>query len=233
MVETPLTDRDAAPSLAEAAPAAGVVTIDVVSDVVCPWCYLGKQRLEAAVAGAGVPVAIRWRPFQLDPTVPPTGLDRDAYMLGKFGDPAKIEAIHARLTEAGAAVGLAFAFDRIARAPNTLDAHRLIRWAATKDRQGKVVEALFRAYFAEGRDIGDRKVLVEIAAAHGLDATLVHRLLASGTDEADTRAEIASAVRLGVGGVPFFIFAGRYAIHGAQDAPVLAGAIAKAREAAA
>ena len=235
--------RDPAPSPARAALARGVVSVDVVSDAVCPWCYLGKRRLEAAIRDAGVPVEIRWRPFQLDPAVPPIGLERTAYMLGKFGDQAKIDAAHDRLTEAGAALGLSFAFDRITRAPNTLDAHRLIRWAAAMGKtdmagqpapagqQDAVVEALFRAYFSEGRDIGDRKVLVEIAAAQGLDATLVHRLLASGADEADTREEIASAVRLGVTGVPFFIFAGRYAVPGAQEPRVLAGAIAKARDA--
>ena len=237
MVEAPV--NDVAPPPAQAVLADDIVTIDVVSDVVCPWCYLGKRRLEAAVTAADVPVAIQWRPFQLDPTVPPAGLDRRAYMLGKFGDQSRIDAAHARLAEAGATVGLDFRFDRITRAPNTLDAHRLIRWAASTGdpaataRQGDVVEALFRAYFVEGRDIDDRKLLVEIGAAHGLDATLVHRLLASGTDEADTRAEIASAVRLGVTGVPFFIFAGRYGVPGAQDAAVLAAAIAKAREAAA
>ncbi len=219
----------AATSPAQDALARGIVTIDVISDVVCPWCYLGKRRLEAAIAEAGTQVEIHWRPFQLDPTVPPTGLDRKAYMLGKFGDQARIDAAHARLGEAGAAAGISFAFDRIMRTPNTLDAHRLIRWADPAGCQDGVVEALFRAYFVEGRDIGDRKVLVEIGAAEGLDATLVYRLLASGADESDTRDEIASAVRLGVNGVPFFIFAGRYAVSGAQEARVLAGAIAKAR----
>ena len=244
-----MTLRDPAPSPARAALAHRVVSVDIVSDVVCPWCYLGKRRLEAAIRDAGTPVEIHWRPFQLDPTVPPTGLDRTAYMLGKFGDQAKIDAADARLTEAGAVLGLTFAFDRITRAPNTLDAHRLIRWAAAMAQSGgagqpalagqpgmpgqqdAVVEALFRAYFTDGRDIGDRKVLVEIAAAEGLDPTLVHRLLASGADEADTREEIASAMRLGVTGVPFFIFAGRYAVPGAQEPRVLAGAIAKARDA--
>ena len=233
--------RDPAPSPARSALDRGIVSIDVVSDVVCPWCYLGKRRLEAAIREAGTPVELHWRPFQLDPTVPPTGLDRTAYMLGKFGDQRKIDAAHARLTEAGEALGLTFAFDRITRAPNTLNAHRLIRWAAAMEQtamagqpavagqQDAVVEALFHAYFTQGRDIGDRKVLVEIAAAAGLDATLVHRLLASGADEAETREEIASAVRLGVTGVPFFIFAGRYAVPGAQEPRVLAGAIAKAR----
>ncbi|MDX7950999.1 DsbA family oxidoreductase [Lichenihabitans sp. Uapishka_5] len=222
-----MTEPD--PSPARAALDGGIVTIDVVSDVVCPWCYLGKRRLEAAVAMADGPVAIHWRPFQLDPTVPPTGLERQAYLQNKLGDQVKIDAIHDRLTETGAAVGIPFAFDRISRAPNTLDAHRLIRWAATTGRQEAVVEALFSAYFIEGQDIGDRKILVGLAGTAGLDATLVHRLLMSGTDEADTRAEIASAVRLGVSGVPFFIFAGKYAVPGAQDASVLAGAIAKAR----
>ncbi|MCW6508969.1 DsbA family oxidoreductase [Lichenifustis flavocetrariae] len=207
----------------------GVVTVDVVSDVVCPWCFLGKRRLEAAIAQSGEPVDIRWRPFQLDPTIPPAGLDRGAYVSAKFGSLAALDAAHEKLSASGAEEGIAFAFDRIARAPNTIDAHRLIRWALSADLQDAVVEALFQAYFVEGRDIGDRKMLVGLAEAAGMDATLVHRLLASGADEADVRDEIATAVRLGVSGVPFFIFAGRYAVPGAQTAEVLAAAIAKAR----
>ena len=207
----------------------GVVTVDVVSDVVCPWCYVGKRRLEAAIGKSGEAVEVRWRPFQLDPTIPPMGLDRRTYLAGKFGDPAKLDAVHARLTATGAEIGIPFAFDRIARSPNTLDAHRLIRWSASAGRQGEIVEALFHGYFVEGLDIGDSKVLRDIAGRCGMDETLVHRLLASGSDNEDVRQEIATAVRLGVSGVPFFIFAGRYAVPGAQDADVLAAAIAKAR----
>ena len=210
----------------------GIVTIDVVSDVVCPWCYIGKRRLETAIERAGGTVEIHWRPFQLDPTIPAAGLDRQAYMSGKFGDPRKVDAIHSQLAETGREFGVDFAFERITRAPNTLDAHRLIRWAASTNAQGAVVEALFAAYFTEGRDVSNPKVLLEIAGRCGMDETLVHRLLASGSDRGDVREEMATAVRLGVSGVPFFIFAGRYAVPGAQSADVLAAAIAKTRESA-
>jgi predicted DsbA family dithiol-disulfide isomerase len=218
-------------SPAETARRRGTVTVDVISDVVCPWCYVGKRRLEAAVAKAELPVELHWRPFQLDPTIPSTGLDRNAYLTGKFGSLDKVAAIHERLAETGRAVNIPFRFDAITRAPNTLDAHRLIRWASSGGRQDAVVEALFRAYFIEGRDIGDSKDLVRIAGSCGMDEITVHRLLASGADSADVQEEVATAGRLGVTGVPFFIFAGRYAVPGAQDADVLAAAIVKAKEA--
>src|ERR1019366_6801419 len=134
------------------------LTIDVVSDVVCPWCFLGKRRLDTVIrASDGAPIAVRWRPFQLDPSIPAGGMNRRAYMKAKFNDDARLAAVHDRLTEMGRDVGLAYAFDRIERAPNTLDAHRLIRWAAAGDQQDAVVDRLFRLYFEEGRDIGDRK----------------------------------------------------------------------------
>ena len=209
------------------------LSIDVVSDVVCPWCFIGKRKLEAALAeNPGAPVDIRWRPFQLDPTIPPGGIPRRQYLEKKFGA-ARIDEIHTRLTEAGREVGIEFALDRIAVSPNTLDAHRLIRWAQTTGHQGAVKEALLRAYFLEGRDIGDRAVLLEVAAASGLDAALVTRLFAEGADIQAVTDEIASAVRLGVTGVPFFIFANKFAVPGAQSAEVLAGAITKARAEAA
>src|SRR5271166_6556704 len=156
------------------------LTIDVVSDVVCPWCYLGEKRLAAALAEDSEPVVVRWRPYQLDPTIPEGGLDRTQYMERKFGRDGRLKAIHDNLVRLGAEVGLPFAFDRIRRAPNTLDAHRLIRWAASAGAQAKVVDRLFRAYFVEGRDIGDRSVLVEIASECGLDADIVEKLLAEG-----------------------------------------------------
>src|SRR3974390_1039442 len=127
-----------------------VLTIDVGSDVVCPWCYLGEKRLGAALADEARPVSIRWRPFQLDPTIPPGGLDRAEYMERKFGRNGPLKWIHDRLTRLGEEVGIAFAFDRIERAPNTLDAHRLIRWAASAGAQREVVDRLFRAYFVKG-----------------------------------------------------------------------------------
>ncbi len=202
--------------------------IDVVSDVVCPWCYLGKRKLDAAIAQApGLTFDIRWRPFQLDPTIPPEGLDRHEYMARKFG-PEKIAAIHERLTDAGREEGLTFNFSAIKRSPNTLDAHRLIRWSHAKDKQAQVVERLFALYFSEGADIGDRDVLVQVADEAGLDGALVRRLLTDGTDTGSVREEVATAARMGVSGVPFFIFGGKYAVSGAQPVDALLGAIWKA-----
>ncbi len=205
------------------------LTIDVVSDVVCPWCYLGEKRLAAALAEESEPVVIRWRPYQLDPTIPEGGLDRQAYMARKFGNDGKLKAVHDRLVQLGAEIDLPFAFDRITRAPNTLDAHRLIRWSASSGAQGTVVDRLFRAYFVEGRDIGDHATLIEIAAESGLDADLVGRLLEEGADVDAVQGEIAQAQAIGVTGVPFFIFAGRLGVPGAQDVSTLRRAIAEAR----
>jgi predicted DsbA family dithiol-disulfide isomerase len=207
------------------------MTIDVVSDVVCPWCYLGKKRLERALAReTGGLIPVQWRPYQLDPSIPKEGLERRAYMVNKFGNDGRIEAAHERLRALGAEEGIAFAFDKIARAPNTLDAHRLIRWAFATGAQGAVVDRLFKLYFEEGRDIGDRALLIETAAACGMDAEIVAKLFDDGADEEAVRAEIAEAQRLGVTGVPFFIFAQRFGVPGAQDADVLTSAIAQARK---
>ena len=207
------------------------LTIDVVSDVVCPWCYLGAKRLAAALAGETGPFVVRWRPFQLDPAIPEGGLDRAKYMKQKFGRGWKLKAVHKTLVKLGAEVGLPFAFDRITRAPNTLDAHRLIRWAASGDAQEAVVDRLFRAYFVEGRDVGDRGVLVDIAAETGLDAPFVASMLDEGADVEAVRSEIAEAQAIGVKAVPFFIFGRRLAVAGAQDVSVLERAIGQVRAA--
>jgi predicted DsbA family dithiol-disulfide isomerase len=204
------------------------LTIDVVSDVVCPWCYLGEKRLEAALAGETEPVVVRWRPYQLDPTIPRRGLDRKEYMERKFGSDGRLKTVHDRLVALGAEVGIPFAFDKISRAPNTLDAHRLVRWAASTGAQGAVVDRLFRAYFVAGRDIGDRAVLLDIAEESGLDAELVARLIDEGADVEAVRGEIAQAQAIGVTGVPFFIFAGRLGVSGAQDVSVLRRAMSEA-----
>jgi predicted DsbA family dithiol-disulfide isomerase len=207
------------------------VTIDVVSDVVCPWCYLGKKRLRRALSEQpGEPIKVHWRPYQLDPSIPPSGVDRRAYMINKFGDDGRIEAAHARLTELGAEEGIAFAFDKITRAPNTLDAHRLIRWAFVAGAQDKVVDRLFSLYFEQGRDIGDRGLLIEVAADCGMDAEIVEKLFAEDADAQEVREEIAQSQRLGVTGVPFFIFAQRFGVPGAQSVDVLASAIDRARK---
>jgi predicted DsbA family dithiol-disulfide isomerase len=199
----------------------------VVSDVVCPWCFIGQQRLDKAIAAAATPVNVRWRPFQLDPTIPPEGTDRRAYMLGKFGSEERIREMHGRIEPLGAAEGIAFAFDAITRSPNTLDAHRLIRWAGAAGEaiQNRLVRRLFRLYFEEGADIGDAAVLIEAAREAGMDAAVVETLLPTDADKDAVRAEIETAQRMGVTGVPCFLLEGRYAVMGAQAAETLADAI--------
>jgi len=167
------------------------VIIDVVSDAVCPWCFVGKRRLEAALGQTGeAGVSVRWRPYQLDPTIPAEGLDRRAYMKAKFRDDSRLAEVHDRLKALGAEVGIQFDFDAIARAPNTLDAHRLIRWAAEAGAQDQVVERLYSDYFEKGRDIGDVEVLVAAAEACGLDDAEVRAHLAGEDGIADVRTEI-------------------------------------------
>ena len=207
------------------------ITIDVVSDVVCPWCFVGKRRLEAALKQEGG-VLVRWRPYQLDATIPAEGLDRKTYMRNKFRDEAKIAEIHARLTALGAENGIAFDFQKIQRSPNTLDAHRLIRFADAAGVADAVVERLFADYFERGRDIGDREVLVAAGRDCGLDPDALRTRLASEEGAAETRQEIEAAQKLGVSGVPFFIFASKFAVSGAQSEQVFTEALVEARKAA-
>lgn len=203
------------------------VQIDVVSDAVCPWCYIGKRNLEAALAAIpDVKAEIHWRPYQLDATIPPEGLDRRAYLERKFGP--RVAEIYARVSEAGAAAGLDFKFDTIARSPNTLDAHRLIRWSWSAGAQDAIVERLFRDFFIEGKDIGDRAVLIEAARDCGMDANVVADLFVRDADIEDVQDEIASAQNIGVTGVPFFIIDGKFGLPGAQPPDVLQRAITKA-----
>jgi predicted DsbA family dithiol-disulfide isomerase len=202
------------------------LTIDIVSDVVCPWCYVGKKRLEAALRlMPDKNVAIFWRPFQLDPSIPKEGLPRKTYLERKFGSLEKIAPAHASLVEIGKAEGIPFAFDRITRSPNTLDAHRLIRWAHEAGRQNEMVSRLFALYFTEGADIGNREVLIKAAVEVGLDAPLVTQLLTTEADLDPVIAEINGAGKMGITGVPTFIFAGRFAISGAHPAETLKKAI--------
>lgn len=205
---------------------AGPFIIDVVSDVICPWCFLGKRRLDAALAALEMNVFIRWRPYMLDPTIPPEGLDRQQYMLAKFG-PEKLKTIHDPLVEAGNELGVPFNFDAITRTPNTLDAHRLIRWAHTVERQHETAERLFMAYWNEGLDVSDRDVLAKCAGESGINAQQIRELLDSEQDVEETKAEIQHASNIGVTGVPTFIFAQSYALVGAQSPEVLADAISR------
>ena len=199
-------------------------TIDVISDVICPWCFLGKRRLDVALAATDKDVFIRWRPYLLDPTIPPQGLDRQQYMLDKFGA-ERLQTIHDPLIEAGQEIGVPYNFDLITRTPNTLDAHRLIRWAHTVERQTELVERLFMAYWSEGKDVGNRDVLAQCAGEAGINAEQIREFLDTEQDVAETHAEIEHATNIGVTGVPTFILAQSYALVGAQSPEVLADAI--------
>lgn len=203
-------------------------SIDVVSDAVCPWCYVGQKRLDKALAAVPeVEAVVSWRPFQLDPTIPPQGKDRRDYMLAKFGSDERLREIHARIEPLGEAEGIHFDFDAIKVSPNTLDAHRLIRWAGAAGNgvQNRLVRELFGLYFERGANIGDHAVLVGAARDSGMDASVVESLLPTDADRDTVSAEIATASRMGVTGVPCFLLENKYAVMGAQDAAALADAI--------
>ncbi|WP_296104565.1 DsbA family oxidoreductase [uncultured Agrobacterium sp.] len=213
------------------------IVIDIVSDVVCPWCYLGKARLDLALAEVQdeVSVDVNWRPYQLNPDYPAEGVDQKAELEKKLGGKDRVEQAHTMLTQLGRDVGIAYDFDAIKIGPNTLDAHRLSLWAHAEGRelQDKIVTALFKANFEEGRNIGDHAVLIDIAGACGMDREMVRRLLTSDADKDTIKAEIDAAQQMGVSGVPFFIMDQKYAVSGAQTPDVLVNAlrdIAKMKE---
>ncbi len=205
------------------------VNIDVVSDVMCPWCYIGKKKLDEALSSLpdDVDVDIRWRPYQLDPTLPKLGKDRQAYLSEKFGGEDRAREIYSRIVDAGREENIPFEFDRIAVSPNTLDAHRVIRWAASEAPgvQDRLVEALFRMFFTEGKNIGDNTVLLEAAEEAGMDRAITEGLLTGDADRTEVEQEIEVARKMGVTGVPCFILDNKYAVMGAQPADVLANAI--------
>lgn len=197
--------------------------VDVVSDVVCPWCFIGKRRLEKSLRAlpAGVEPEVVWHPFELNPEMPREGMERRAYRSAKFGSLEVSQALDARLAAAGAGEGISFAFDRIHRTPNTFDAHRLIWLAQRESVQEPIVEALFRRYFLEGQDIGQRATLVDVGAAAGLSREQVERFLEGDDRGAAVRQAEAEAWSLGIHGVPHFIIDGKFAVSGAQSAEVL------------
>ncbi|HCL67033.1 MAG TPA: disulfide bond formation protein DsbA [Rhizobium sp.] len=201
------------------------ITIDIVSDVVCPWCYLGKARLDLAIAEVQdeIGIDVNWRPYQLNPDYPPEGVDHQKALAAKLGGKDNMDRAHEQLRQLGAQVGIAFDFGAIKIGPNTLDAHRLITWAGTEGRdvQERVVAALFKANFEEGRNVGDLAVLLDIAEEAGLDRAVVKRLLESDADKDAVLDEIDAAQKVGVTGVPFFIFDQQYALSGAQPVEVL------------
>jgi predicted DsbA family dithiol-disulfide isomerase len=201
------------------------VAIDVFADVVCPWCYIGERRLQRALARRPGAITRRWRPFQLQPHMPREGIAWPDFIRTKFGGPEQARAIFDRVTSVGTTVGATFDFDRVASAPNTADAHRAILFAAERGDEWPLVDRLFRAHFAEGRDIGDAETLAELAGNVGLDPAEVHDYLASDRNRDAVGQSQRRADELGITGVPFFIFAGRYAVSGAQPEELLGRAI--------
>lgn len=194
-----------------------MIRLDIFSDPVCPWCYVGKANLDRALAThPDHPFQIQWHPFQLNPDMPPEGVAKRAYLEEKFGGKARVDAVHDRLREVAKAAGVDMNPDKPQRMPNTLDAHRLIHWAGIEGRQSPVVTALMRAYWVEGRDIGDPETLADIAAENGMDRDATLRLLQSDADADDIQARDRDARHKGVTAVPTFLIAQQYVVSGAQ-----------------
>jgi predicted DsbA family dithiol-disulfide isomerase len=203
--------------------------IDVVSDVVCPWCFIGKRRLEKAIAlKPDIAVEVRFRPYFLNPWVPRAGISREEYLTTKFGSPERYRSIAQRVVQAATAEGLTYALEGITRQPNTLDCHRLIRWAGEIGKAARMKQRLMELYFSEGGDLTDRDVLVKAAADSGLDAELVRKRLAGEDDVENVTREAESAKEAGIDGVPCFIFDARLVVSGAQAPEYLAQAIERA-----
>jgi predicted DsbA family dithiol-disulfide isomerase len=208
--------------------------IDFISDTVCPWCFIGKRRLGRAIAmRPGISFDVRYRPYRLDPNVPKGGLERDAYLAAKFGKNGGVEEAQKVIAAEGAKEGIEFDFAAIHRTPNTLDSHRLIRWSALTGAQDEVVERLFAAYFENGEDIGDIRILADIADVCGMDGAQVADMLESDQDLALVEREDQLAREMGVTGVPAMIFANKVAVSGAREPEVLTMVIDKALEMAA
>jgi predicted DsbA family dithiol-disulfide isomerase len=210
-------------------PAQKPVRIDVVSDVVCPWCFIGKRRLEKALAmKPDVPVELHWRPYFLNDWIPREGISREEYLTTKFGGVDRYKGIAQRVAAAAREEGLTYAIDKISRQPNTLDAHRLIRWAEAAGKAAQMKQKLMDLYFTEGADLTDRDVLARAAGEVGLDADKTRADLASDKDVADVEREATAAKEAGIQGVPMYIFDGRFAVSGAQAPEYLADAIERA-----
>ena len=192
--------------------------IDVIFDTVCPWCFIGKRRLDSALAQRPhIEADINWHAFMLNPDMPPEGMDRRDYVKVKFGGESRSRRVHHAIGEAGRTVGISFAFDRIGRTPNTVDSHRLVRFAAETGRADAAIEALYYAYFLNGQDIGNRSVLFTIGDRLGLDGDALRDYLYSDRDVDDVNEQNARAHRLGISGVPSFVIDGEYSISGAQE----------------
>ena len=217
--------------MAAASQPAPAMSIDVVSDIVCPWCFIGKRRLEKALAlRPEIPVEVRWRPYFLNPWIPREGIDRRTYLETKFGSVERYEAMAQRVAAAAAAEGLTYRLDKIARQPNTLDCHRLILWSGNTTDPARMKQRLMEVYFAEGADLTDRDVLVGAAVDCGMDGDLVRQLLASDADVARVEQEANAAKDARIDGVPCFIFGNVLAVSGAQEPAYLADVMVRAAE---
>ncbi|WOI29840.1 MULTISPECIES: DsbA family oxidoreductase [Sulfitobacter] len=206
---------------------AEAIKLDIMSDPICPWCYIGKAHLDRALQDhPNHPFAIEWHPFQLNPEMPREGMDRRAYLEGKFGGKEGAVKAYAPVVEHAEKAGLNINFEAMKRTPNTLDAHRLIHWAGIEGRQTAAVSALFKAYFVDARDIGDAEVLADIADSIEMDAAVVARLLKSDVDAQDIRDRDAHSRKMGVNSVPTFIIANAHAVPGAQPPELWAQVIA-------
>lgn len=195
--------------------------LDIVSDTVCPWCYIGKKRLDEALEiQGGEGISLVWRPFQLDASIPEGGVDRKAYMEKKFGT-EKARTVGNTIREFGEAVGIDFRFEKIERSPNTLDSHRLIRWAGTAGCQNEMVDILFRRYFEDGEDIGSHDILADAATEAGMDADIVRDLLLKDADKELVRQEDMLARQMGISGVPSFVINSKWVMVGAQEPETL------------
>jgi predicted DsbA family dithiol-disulfide isomerase len=196
--------------------------IEVVHDLVCPWCYLGVRRLMRTLRRRpDIQFELTWRPFLLNPDMPRGGMARPDYVVRKFGGEDRARRLYATITEVGRAEGMIFRFDRIRRTPSSIDAHRLVRYAGQFGQANEMIEALFAAHFAEGHDIGDHDVLATIAGTFGMDPLAVRRFLASDQEAEAVHADNLRAHRLGINGVPCFVVDGTHAIAGAQEPEVI------------
>jgi len=203
--------------------------IDIYSDIVCPWCFVGKRRLERALTAVGGDVHVTWRPFQLNPTMPLDGMNRKAYLEAKFGSLEAFGLMEEQLLAAGAEEKIPFAFEKIQRTPNTFAAHRLVWYAALQGKQDEVVDGLFGAYFLEGGNLGDVKTLTHVAVEAGLDRIETETFLASEKGVVEVKAEEAVGRRLGIRGVPYFVINRTVAISGAQPPDIFVSAIQQAK----
>jgi predicted DsbA family dithiol-disulfide isomerase len=212
--------------MADLSDAPASINVDVISDVVCPWCYIGKRRLEGAmVLASDVTVNINWRPYFLNDWIPREGIERQTYLETKFGSPERYAVIAERISAAAAMEGLVYDPDKISRQPNTTDCHRLILWSRSATDPARMKQRLMELYFAEGADLSDPKVLIQAAVDCGMDGDLVRRLLASESDIERVEAEANSAKEAGIDGVPCFIFGSSVIVTGAQSPEYLASAI--------